>query len=160
VTFRDQTYNFNKRDGFVNDINVSTPKNLPVACHPRAVLVLPLALGSDSYEKTSGVILPDKVKDDLSLLTTVGKVIYISPEINRDEIRFSEGDIVVYDRFSGKKFSYNEFHDKTRKTYTTYHLLFLDFEEILLKINHPSEIDPVLSIIAPKKAQRNEWSNS
>ena len=98
------------------------------------LLVLPVAV---KQKTKGGIILPDKVKDDVAYLTTVGKVLKKGDLAYKDEDKFPNGagcdvgDYVCYAKYSGQKFMY-----KGMK------LLLIFDDQVIMKVETPSLLDP------------------
>ena len=88
-------------------------------------------------ETKGGIILPDRVKDDVAYLTTVGKVIKQGDLAYKDKEKFplgpwcSTGDYVCYAKYTGQKFVY-----KGLKL-----LLIFDYQ-VIMRVEQPSLLDP------------------
>lgn len=95
-------------------------------------------------EKTKGgIILPDKARDDLSYLTTVGKVLKLGDLAYKDKDKFPLGnwcnpeDYVCYGRHTGQKFVYRGLK-----------LILLFDDQIIMKLESPNLIDPTYNLSA------------
>jgi co-chaperonin GroES (HSP10) len=102
------------------------------------VLVQPVSI----REKTKGgIILPDKIRDDVSYLTTIGKVLKIGDSAYLDKEKFpngpwcSVGDYVCYGKLSGQKFVY-----KGAK------LLLIFDDQIIMKVGDPLYLDTTYNL--------------
>ena len=104
------------------------------------VLIRPLSIRK---ETKGGIIMPDKFKDDIQYLTTVGRVVKIGDLAYKDIGKFpsgewcKEGDFVCYGKHTGQKFLYKSVR----------YLLIYD-DQIIMKIEDPSDIDPMYSLAA------------
>ena len=102
------------------------------------VLVQPVSI---KKKTKGGIILPDKVKDDIAYLTTVGKVLKLGDLAYQDTEKFpngqwcTSGDYVCYGKFSGQKFVY-----KGAK------LLLLFDDQIIMKVSEPALLDPTYNL--------------
>jgi len=98
------------------------------------LLVLPVAV---KQQTKGGIILPDKVKDDVAYLTTVAKVLKKGDLAYKDEDKFPNGawcevgDYICYAKYSGQKFMY-----KGMK------LLLIFDDQVIMKVEKPSLLDP------------------
>ena len=126
-------------DEWITDSEVSDPEVLP-EIPGYQILVRPYAIRN---ETKGGILLPDKFADDMKYLTTVGKVIKIGDTAYMDEDKFPkgawccEGDFVCYTKHSGQKFVYQGIR---------YILLYDD--QIMMKIDNPSDVDPMHDLVA------------
>ena len=104
------------------------------------VLIRPLAIRSTTK---GGIFLPDKFKEDMKYLTTVGRVVRVGDTAYLDSEKFPNGpwccedDYVCYTKHSGQKFVYKGIR---------YILLFDD--QIMMKIDDPSDVDPMHDLMA------------
>ena len=102
------------------------------------VLVRPVSI----RERTKGgIIIPDKTKDDISYLTTIGKVIKTGDLAYIDKEKFplgawcKENDYVCYGKHSGQKFVYKGVK-----------LLLLFDDQIIMKVENPKDLDPTYNL--------------
>jgi len=104
------------------------------------ILLRPLSVRS---ETKGGIIMPDQLKDDIQYLTTVGRVVKVGELAYKDKQKFSEGswcsegDFVCYGKHTGQKFLYKGVR----------YLLIYD-DQVIMKIDDPSEVDPMYSLVA------------
>jgi co-chaperonin GroES (HSP10) len=102
------------------------------------VLVKPVSI---KKKTKGGIILPDSTKDDIAYLTTVGKVLKLGKLAYDDKVKFplgswcEEGDYVAYGKLIGQKFVY-----KGTK------LLLLFDDQIIMKVDNPSSLDPTFNL--------------
>jgi co-chaperonin GroES (HSP10) len=102
------------------------------------VLVQPVSI---KKKTKGGIILPDKVKDDIAYLTTVGKVLKLGDLAYKDTEKFpngqwcKSGDYVCYGKFSGQKFVYKGLK-----------LLLLFDDQIIMKVSEPALLDPTYNL--------------
>lgn len=108
------------------------PKELPEIMGWK-VLVRPVTV----KEKTKGgIIMPDSVKDDVTYLTTVGKVLAMGPLCYEDKQKFPNGkwckvgDYVVYGRNVGNKFLFKGIR-----------LLLINDDQVIMKVKDPKDLD-------------------
>ena len=126
-------------DQWITDNVVDDPDILP-ELPGYHILIRPLSVRS---ETKGGIIMPDSLKDDIQYLTTVGKVVKIGELAYKDKHKFSEGawcsvgDFVCYGKHTGQKFLYKGIR----------YLLIYD-DQVIMKINDPSEVDPMYSLVA------------
>ena len=101
------------------------------------VLVRPVSI----KEKTKGgILLPDAVKDDMSYLTTVGRVLKIGDLAYQDIDKFPNGpwcevdDYICYGKHAGQKLFYKGVK-----------LLLLFDDQIIMKVGDPTHLDPTFN---------------
>ena len=104
------------------------------------VLVRPVSV----KEKTKGgIIIPNSTKEDMSYLTTVGKVIKIGNLAYNDTDKFpkgpwcKEGDYVCYGKLTGTKFVYQGVK-----------MLLIYDDQVLMTIKDPSLLDTSINLVA------------
>ena len=102
------------------------------------VIIRPVSL----REKTKGgIYLPDKVKDDISYLTTVGQVVKLGNLAYKDKDKFpdgpwcKEGDYVCYGKLTGQKFVYKGIK-----------LLLLFDDQIIMTVDNPKDLDTTYNL--------------
>lgn len=140
--------------GWITEDNVPDPTPLPVVMGWKMIL-RPVQIVAKSK---GGVLLPDKFRDDMAYLTTVGRIIAQGPLVyekeemkrvvrSRDadgniaEVRVHEpwckvGDYVTFGKFAGAKFLYKGVR-----------LLLLNDDEVLFKVADPRDLDPSLNLV-------------
>jgi len=102
------------------------------------ILVQPVSI---KKKTKGGIILPDKVKDDIAYLTTVGKVLKLGDLAYKDTEKFpngqwcKSGDYVCYGKFSGQKFVYKGLK-----------LLLLFDDQVIMKVSEPTLLDPTYNL--------------
>ena len=88
-----------------------------------------------------GIILPERARDDIAYLTTVGRVLKVGTLAYEDRDKFlagawcKEGDFVCYQKLSGTKFVYKGIK-----------LLLLFDDQVLMKIDDPEDLDTTLAL--------------
>ena len=98
------------------------------------LLIQPVSI---KKETKGGIILPDRVKDAVAYLTTVGKVIKQGDLAYKDKEKFplgpwcSTGDYVCYAKYTGQKFVYKGLK-----------LLLIFDDQVIMKVEQPSLLDP------------------
>ena len=122
-----------------NDIEdeVSDPTNLPElpGFH---VLVRPVSVKSKTK---GGIFIPDSTKDDMSYLTTVGKVIALGELAYKDMDKFPNGawcnvgDYVCYGKHAGTKLYYQNVK-----------LLLLFDDQVIMRVSDPKDLDPTFNL--------------
>jgi len=102
------------------------------------VLIRPVSIRAKTK---GGVYLPDKVKDDVAYLTTIGKVLKIGEIAYKDTTKFpngpwcSEGDYVCYGKHIGQKFVFKGVK-----------LLLVYDDQIIMKLDNPKDLDTTYSL--------------
>ena len=102
------------------------------------VLVRPVSV----KEKTKGgIIIPNSTKEDMSYLTTVGKVIKIGNLAYNDKDKFpkgpwcKEGDYICYAKHAGQKIQYKEVK-----------MILLYDDQVIMKVQDPKYLDPTFNL--------------
>ena len=120
-----------------NEEDEATPDVLPElpGFH---VLVRPVSV----KEKTKGgILLPNSTKEDMSYLTTVGKVIKIGNLAYNDTDKFpkgpwcKEGDYICYAKHAGQKIQYKEVK-----------MILLYDDQVIMKVEDPKYLDPTFNL--------------
>ena len=102
------------------------------------LLVLPVAV---KQKTKGGIILPDKVKDDVAYLTTVAKVLKKGDLAYKDEDKFPNGawckknDYIAYGKHVGQKLFYKGVR-----------LLLLFDDQVIMKVEDPTDLDPTFNL--------------
>jgi co-chaperonin GroES (HSP10) len=102
------------------------------------ILVRPISVKS---ETKGGILLPDSTKEDISYLTTVGKVLAIGDIAYLDKERFPTGDWcqvgdhVCYGKHAGIKLFYQGVR-----------LILLYDDQIIMKVIDPKDLDPTFNL--------------
>ena len=102
------------------------------------VLVRPVSVKSQTK---GGIILPDATKDDISYLTTVGKVIALGELAYLDKDKFpagawcNVGDYVCYGKHAGTKIFYKGVR-----------LILLFDDQITMRVEDPKDLDPTFNL--------------
>ena len=102
------------------------------------VLIRPVSVKSQTK---GGILLPDSTKEDMSYLTTVGKVIVLGDLAYMDKNKFpagawcNVGDYVCYGKHTGTKLFYKG---------VRFILLFDD--QITMKVEDPKDLDPTFNL--------------
>jgi len=102
------------------------------------VLIRPVSVKSQTK---GGILLPDSTKEDMSYLTTVGKVIVLGDLAYMDKDKFpagawcNVGDYVCYGKHTGTKLFYKG---------VRFILLFDD--QITMKVEDPKDLDPTFNL--------------
>ena len=102
------------------------------------ILVRPVSV----KEKTKGgILLPNSTKEDMSYLTTVGKVIKIGNLAYNDKDKFpkgpwcKEGDYICYAKHAGQKIQYKEVK-----------MILLYDDQVIMKVEDPKYLDPTFNL--------------
>jgi len=74
-------------DQWITDDKIKDPSPLPTIPNYR-ILIRPVAIRSTTK---GGIILPDKARDDVQYLTTVGRVVLLGDLSYQDKERFPKG---------------------------------------------------------------------
>ena len=127
-----------KNDTWITDAEtVPDPSPLPdlPGYH---VLVRPISVKSVTK---GGILIPDSTKEDMSYLTTIGKVLALGDLAYRDTDRFptgswcSTGDYVCYGKHTGTKLMYKGIR-----------LILLFDDQIMLRVENPKDLDPTFNL--------------
>ena len=93
-------------------------------------------------EKTKGgILLPNSTKEDMSYLTTVGKVIKLGNLAYNDTDKFpkgpwcKEGDYICYAKHAGQKIQYKEVK-----------MILLYDDQVIMKVEDPKYLDPTFNL--------------
>jgi co-chaperonin GroES (HSP10) len=112
-------------------------KDLP-ALPAYHVLLRPVSVRAKTK---GGIYLPDKVKDDVAYLTTIGKVLKLGEIAYKDTTKFpngpwcSEGDYVCYGKHTGQKFVFKGVK-----------LLLVYDDQIIMKLDNPKDLDTTYNL--------------
>ena len=102
------------------------------------VLIRPVSIKSKTK---GGILLPDSTVDDMTYLTTVGKVLAVGELAYEDKEKFSTGawcepgDYVCYGKHAGVKMIYKGVK-----------LILLYDDQIMLKVENPKDLDPTFNL--------------
>ena len=102
------------------------------------VLVRPVSVKSQTK---GGILLPDSTKDDISYLTTVGKVLALGDLAYLDKDKFpagawcNVGDYVCYGKHAG-----------TKLLYKGVRLILLFDDQISMRVEDPKDLDPTFNL--------------
>ena len=102
------------------------------------VLIRPVSIKSKTK---GGIFLPDSTVDDMTYLTTVGKVLAVGELAYEDKEKFSTGawcepgDYVCYGKHAGVKMIYKGVK-----------LILLYDDQIMLKVENPRDLDPTFNL--------------
>lgn len=99
------------------------------------VMIRPVVIRT---ETKGGILLPDKMKDDIQYLSTVGRVLKLGDLAYNDKDKFSKGpwckvgDYVCYGKHTGTKFLYKGVR-----------LVIMYDDQIIMRIDDPKNLDPM-----------------
>ena len=99
------------------------------------VMIRPVVIRA---ETKGGILLPDKMKDDIQYLSTVGRVLRLGDLAYNDKDKFSKGpwckvgDYVCYGKHTGTKFLYKGVR-----------LVIMYDDQIIMRIDDPKNLDPM-----------------
>ena len=102
------------------------------------ILVRPISVKSQTK---GGILLPDSTKDDMSYLTTVGKVLVLGDLAYLDKDKFpagawcNVGDYVCYGKHAGTKLFYKGVR-----------MILLFDDQINMKVEDPKDLDPTFNL--------------
>ena len=127
-----------KNDIWITDEEYSDTPNVLPELPGFHVLVRPVSV----KEKTKGgILIPNSTKEDMSYLTTVGKVIKIGDLAYNDTDKFpkgpwcKEGDYICYAKHAGQKIQYKEVK-----------MLLLYDDQVIMKVQDPKYLDPTFNL--------------
>ncbi len=127
-----------KNDIWITDEEYSDTPNVLPELPGFHVLVRPVSV----KEKTKGgIIIPNSTKEDMSYLTTVGKVIKIGNLAYNDTDKFpkgpwcKEGDYICYAKHAGQKIQYKEVK-----------MILLYDDQVIMKVQDPKYLDPTFNL--------------
>jgi len=127
-----------KNDIWITDEEYSDTPNVLPELPGFHVLVRPVSV----KEKTKGgILIPNSTKEDMSYLTTVGKVIKIGDLAYNDTDKFpkgpwcKEGDYICYAKHAGQKIQYKEVK-----------MILLYDDQVIMKVEDPKYLDPTFNL--------------
>ena len=127
-----------KNDIWITDEEYSDTPNVLPELPGFHVLVRPVSV----KEKTKGgILIPNSTKEDMSYLTTVGKVIKMGNLAYNDIDKFpkgpwcKEGDYICYAKHAGQKIQYKEVK-----------MLLLYDDQVIMKVEDPKYLDPTFNL--------------
>ena len=120
-----------------NEEDEATPDVLPElpGFH---VLVRPVSVKETTK---GGILLPNSTREDMSYLTTVGKVIKLGSLAYNDTDKFpkgpwcKEGDYICYAKHAGQKIQYKEVK-----------MILLYDDQVIMKVQDPKFLDPTFNL--------------
>ena len=127
-----------KNDLWITDVE-EAPDPSPLPELPGYhVLVRPISVKSQTK---GGIFIPDSTKDDMSYLTTVGKVIALGDLAYAEKDKFPNGpwckvgDYVCYGKHTG-----------TKMFYKGVRLILLFDDQIVMRVEDPKDLDPTFNL--------------
>ena len=126
-----------KNNFWISDDNEEDPNILP-ELPGYHILIRPISIKA---ETNGGILLPDAVKEDISYLTTVGRVLKIGDLAYKDLDKFPNGawcnvnDYICYGKHSGQKLFYKGIR-----------LLLLFDDQVMMKVEDPTHLDPTFNL--------------
>jgi co-chaperonin GroES (HSP10) len=102
------------------------------------VLVRPVSVKETTK---GGIIIPNSTREDMSYLTTVGKVIKMGNLAYNDTDKFpkgpwcKEGDYICYAKHAGQKIQYKEVK-----------MILLYDDQVIMKVEDPKYLDPTFNL--------------
>lgn len=128
-------------DQWISEAEVKDPSPLPSVVGWK-LLIRPVAI---RRRTKGGILLPDKTKDDIAYLTTVGRVLAMGPLsyrredmlVNKQYVPWcSIGDYVTYGKFSGKKIIYKGVK-----------LILINDDVVEMVVDKPENLDPMTAYL-------------
>ena len=130
-------YNDKIRDKLTDEKVQADPEVLPElpGFH---ILVRPISIKTQTK---GGIFIPDSTKEDMSYLTTVGKVIALGDLAYAEKDKFPNGpwcevgDYVCYGKHTG-----------TKMFYKGVRLILLFDDQIVMRVEDPKDLDPTFNL--------------
>tara|TARA_R100001244_G_scaffold2306_2_gene3783 strand:- start:2040 stop:2465 length:426 start_codon:yes stop_codon:yes gene_type:complete len=126
-----------KNDLWITDDDNKDPKVLP-ELPGYHILVRPISIKETTK---GGILLPDSTREDISYLTTVGRVLKLGELAYQDQDKFPVGawckknDYVAYGKHVGQKLFYKGVR-----------LLLLFDDQVIMKVEDPTDLDPTFNL--------------
>ena len=126
-----------KNDAWITEVETPDPAVLP-ELPGYHVLIRPVSVKSITK---GGIFIPDSTKDDMSYLTTIGKVLSLGDIAYADKEKFptgawcNVGDYVCYGKHTGTKLFYKGVR-----------LILLFDDQIMLRVDDPTDLDPTFNL--------------
>jgi co-chaperonin GroES (HSP10) len=126
-----------KNDLWITDDDKKDPIVLP-ELPGYHILVRPISIKS---ETKGGILLPDSTREDISYLTTVGRVLKLGNLAYQDQDKFPNGswcqenDYIAYGKHAGQKLFYKGIR-----------LLLLFDDQVIMKVEDPTDLDPTFNL--------------
>jgi len=126
-----------KNDLWITDDDQRDPGVLPdlPGYH---ILVRPISIKETTK---GGILLPDSTREDISYLTTVGRVLKLGELAYQDPDKFPNGawckknDYIAYGKHVGQKLFYKGVR-----------LLLLFDDQVIMKVEDPTDLDPTFNL--------------
>ena len=126
-----------KNDLWITDDDQKDPGVLPdlPGYH---ILVRPISIKETTK---GGILLPDSTREDISYLTTVGRVLKLGELAYQDPDKFPNGawckknDYIAYGKQVGQKLFYKGVR-----------LLLLFDDQVIMKVEDPTDLDPTFNL--------------
>ena len=126
-----------KNDLWITDDDQKDPGVLPdlPGYH---ILVRPISIKETTK---GGILLPDSTREDISYLTTVGRVLKLGELAYQDPDKFPNGawckknDYIAYGKHVGQKLFYK-----------VVRLLLLFDDQVIMKVEDPTDLDPTFNL--------------
>ena len=102
------------------------------------ILVRPISIKETTK---GGILLPDSTREDISYLTTVGRVLKLGELAYQDPDKFPNGawckknDYIAYGKHVGQKLFYKGVR-----------LLLLFDDQVIMKVEDPTDLDPTFNL--------------
>ena len=126
-----------KNDLWITDDDKKDPIVLP-ELPGYHILVRPISIKSKTK---GGILLPDSTREDISYLTTVGRVLKLGNLAYQDQDKFPNGswcqenDYICYGKHAGQKLFYKGIR-----------LLLLFDDQVIMKVEDPTDLDPTFNL--------------
>ena len=126
-----------KNDLWITDDDKKDPIVLP-ELPGYHILVRPISIKSKTK---GGILLPDSTREDISYLTTVGRVLKLGNLAYQDQDKFPNGswcqenDYIAYGKHAGQKLFYKGIR-----------LLLLFDDQVIMKVEDPTDLDPTFNL--------------
>ena len=102
------------------------------------ILVRPISIKETTK---GGILLPDSTREDISYITTVGRVLKLGELAYQDPDKFPNGawckknDYIAYGKHVGQKLFYKGVR-----------LLLLFDDQVIMKVEDPTDLDPTFNL--------------
>ena len=126
-----------KNDLWITDDDKKDPIVLP-ELPGYHILIRPISIKSKTK---GGILLPDSTREDISYLTTVGRVLKLGNLAYQDQDKFPNGswcqenDYIAYGKHAGQKLFYKGIR-----------LLLLFDDQVIMKVEDPTDLDPTFNL--------------
>ena len=126
-----------KNDMWITDDDQKDPEVLP-ELPGYHILIRPISIKETTK---GGILLPDSTREDISYLTTVGRVLKLGELAYQDPDKFPNGawckknDYIAYGKHVGQKLFYKGVR-----------LLLLFDDQVIMKVEDPTDLDPTFNL--------------